>query len=106
LRKQNFQDKCVPKLELGNEETRRREENGGSEELFAGSRQQLKCFVVAAALEEMAQFRIDLRRQGLFEALDLFGDFAKTLGVAIWIGAALLVADDSEAFAEGGGEVG
>ena len=44
----------------------------------------------------MAELGIDLRREGLFEAL----------GVAIWIGAALLVADYGEAFAEGGREVG
>ena len=54
----------------------------------------------------MAELGIDLRRQGLFEALDLFGNFAQAFGVAIGIGAALLVADDGEAFAESGGEVG
>jgi hypothetical protein len=61
---------------------------------------------VTAALEEVAEFRINLRRQAVFEALDLFGNFAQAFGVAIWIGAALLVADDGEAFAEGGGECG
>ena len=57
-------------------------------------------------MEEMAEFGIDLWREGLFEALDLFGDIAEPAGVVVWVGAALLVADDGEAFAESGGEVG
>ena len=44
--------------------------------------QQLERFGGAAALEEMAELRVDLRREGLFEALDLFGDFAETGGAA------------------------
>ena len=54
----------------------------------------------------MAQLGINRRRQLLLKAFDFFGDFAKTLGVAIWVGPALLVANDSEAFAERGGEIG
>jgi hypothetical protein len=38
--------------------------------------EELERFGVAAALEEMAELGIDLRRQGLFEALDLFGNVA------------------------------
>jgi hypothetical protein len=54
----------------------------------------------------MAELRINLRRQGLFEPFDLFGNVAQAFGVAIWVGTALLVADDGEAFAESGGEIG
>ena len=42
----------------------------------------------------------------MFEALDLLGNFAEAFGVAIGIAAARFVADDSEAFAESGGEIG
>ena len=57
-------------------------------------------------MEKMAEFRIDLGRQGLFKAVNLFGNFAEAFGVVVGIGAALLVADDSEALAESGGEIG
>jgi hypothetical protein len=60
---------------------------------------------VAAALKEVAELRVDLAREGLFEAVDFFGDFAEAGGVAVGIAAACFVADDGEAFAEGGGEV-
>ena len=53
----------------------------------------------------MAQLGINPRRQGLFEALDFFGNFSEAFDVAIWIGAALLIANDGEAFAENSGEV-
>ena len=98
LGSRSFQDKCVPKLELGNEERRDRAESLRL--------QQFERFRVAAALEEVAEFGIDLRREGMFEPFDLFGNVAQSFGVAIWIGAALLVADYGEAFAEGGREVG
>ena len=55
--------------------------------------QQLKGFAVTAALEEMAEFGIDLRRQGLFEALDSFGNVAEPFGVASGIAAAFFVGD-------------
>lgn len=54
----------------------------------------------------MAKFGVDLGREGSFEALDFFGDFAEAGGVAIGVAAAGLIADNGEAFAEGGGEVG
>jgi hypothetical protein len=88
----SFQDKCVPKLELGNEE---RLDCARSLRF-----QQLKRFGVAAALEEMAELRINPRRQGLSDAFDFLRYFAEAFGVAIWIGAALLVADDGETLAE------
>ena len=42
----------------------------------------------------------------MFEAFDFFGDLAEADGVVFGIAAALVVADDGEAFAEGGCEVG
>gem|GEM_PF-415855 len=54
----------------------------------------------------MAEFGIDLRREGLLEAFDFFGDVAETIGVAVGIAAAFLVGDDGETFTEGGGEGG
>jgi hypothetical protein len=68
--------------------------------------EQLEGFGVAAALEEMAQLGIDRRREELFEPIDFFGDFAEARGVMLRIAAAVFVADDGEAFAEGGGESG
>jgi hypothetical protein len=68
--------------------------------------EQFEGFAVAAALEEMAEFGIDLRREGLFEALDFFGNVAEPVGVASGIAAAFIVADDGEAFAESSGEGG
>jgi len=68
--------------------------------------EQLEGFAVAAALEEMAELGIDLRREGLFETLDSFGDVAEPVGVASEIAAAFLVADDGETLAESGGEFG
>jgi hypothetical protein len=53
----------------------------------------------------MAELRVNFWRQGSLEAPDLFRDFAKPFGVAVWIAATFLVADDGEAFAESGGEV-
>jgi hypothetical protein len=53
----------------------------------------------------MAEPGIDLRREGLLEVLDFFGDFAEADRVAIGIAAALFVSDDGEALAEGGGEI-
>jgi hypothetical protein len=50
----------------------------------------------------MAELWIDSRRQGLFQALDSFGNFAEAFHVAVRVAAALFVGDDSEAFAEGG----
>ena len=54
----------------------------------------------------MAELRINLRRQGLFKALDLFGNLVQALGVPFGLAAAFFIADDGEAFAESGGEVG
>jgi hypothetical protein len=68
--------------------------------------EQLERFAVTAALEEMAELGIDFRRQGLFEELNFFGNFPKAFRVAVVIGATLLVADDGEAFAESGSEIG
>jgi hypothetical protein len=68
--------------------------------------QQLERFGIAAALEKMAELRVDLRREGLFEAVDFFGDFAEADGVVLGVAAAGLVGNDGEAFAESGGEVG
>ena len=68
--------------------------------------EQLEGFAVAAALEEVAEFRIDLRREGLLEAFDFFGDVAEPVGVASGIAAAFLVGDDGETLAEGFGEFG
>ena len=70
------------------------------------SLQELQRFAVAAALQEMAELGVDLGREGLFEALDFFVDFAEADGVAIRVAAAFVVGDDGEAFAEGGGELG
>jgi hypothetical protein len=68
--------------------------------------QKLEGFGVAAALEEMAELGIDSRRQGLFQTLDSFGDFAETFHVTVRIAAALFVGDDCEALAECVGESG
>jgi len=57
-------------------------------------------------MEEVAEFRIDLRREGLLEAFDFFGDVTEPVGVAFGLTAAFFVADDGKAFAEGGGEIG
>lgn len=54
----------------------------------------------------MAEFGIDLRREGLLEAFDFFGDVAEPVGMASGIAAAFVVGDDSEPLAEGGGEGG
>jgi hypothetical protein len=68
--------------------------------------EQLEGFAVAAALEEVAEFGIDLRREGLCEALDLFGDVAEPVGVAGGIASTSFVGDDGETLTEGGGEFG
>jgi hypothetical protein len=68
--------------------------------------EQLEGFVVAAALEEMAEFGIDLRREGLLEAFDFFGNVAESVGVASGIAAAFLVGDEGETLTEGLGERG
>jgi hypothetical protein len=57
-------------------------------------------------VEKMAELRVDLRRKGLFEAVYFFGDFAETRCVPVGVAAAVVVGDDGEAFAKGGGEVG
>jgi hypothetical protein len=43
-------------------------------------------------LEEVAELGIDLRREGLFEAVDFFGDLAEAGGVVLAIAAAGFVA--------------
>jgi hypothetical protein len=53
----------------------------------------------------MAELRVDLRWERLFQAVDFFRDFAESFGVAIGIAPALFVSNDGEAFAESGGEV-
>ena len=68
--------------------------------------EQLERFTVTAALEEMAQLRIDRGRQLLFELLDPFRNSLEAFGVAGGIAAAFFVGDDREAFAQGGGEGG
>ena len=68
--------------------------------------EQLKSLAVAAALEEVAKLRVDLRRQGLFEAIDFFGDFAEAGGVAVGFAASFFVGDDGKGFAEDGGGLG
>jgi hypothetical protein len=57
-------------------------------------------------LEEVAELWVDFGGQGMFEVVDFFGDFAEARGVMLRIAAAVFVADDGEAFAEGGGESG
>jgi hypothetical protein len=52
----------------------------------------------------MAELRIDLRWQRFFEEVDFLGNFPKAFGVLVRIAAAVFVADDGEAFAEGGRE--
>ena len=42
----------------------------------------------------------------MLEAFDFFGDVAEAGGMASGIAPAFFVGDDSEAFAEGGGEIG
>lgn len=54
----------------------------------------------------MAQLRIDPRWQRLFEPLDSFRHFAKTVGVPIGIAATFFVGNNVEAFAERGGKLG
>lgn len=54
----------------------------------------------------MAELRIDLRRQGLFEAFDSFGNFAEAFHVTVRIASTLFVGDDCEAIAECFGEGG
>ncbi len=54
----------------------------------------------------MAKLRVNLRREGLFEALDVFGDFAEASGVSVRIAAALFVGDEGKALAESGDKVG
>ena len=54
----------------------------------------------------MAKLGIDLWWQGLFEALDFFGDLAEAARVTLGVAAALIVGNDGEPFAEGGGELG
>lgn len=57
----------------------------------------LERFGVAAALEKTAELGIDLRRQGLFEAIDFFGDFAQTFRMPIGIAAAFFCRHNGEA---------
>jgi len=54
----------------------------------------------------MAEFGVDLRREGLFELLDPFGDGLQAFGVASGIAPAFLVGDDGETLTEGGGQFG
>jgi hypothetical protein len=54
----------------------------------------------------MAELWVDLRREGLFESVESLGDSAEARDVSIRVGATFLVADDGEAFAESGGELG
>jgi hypothetical protein len=57
-------------------------------------------------LEEVAELWVDFGGQRLFEPVDFLGDFAEPGRVMLRIAAAVFVADDGEAFAEGGGEIG
>jgi hypothetical protein len=68
--------------------------------------QQFQRFAVTAALQEMAELGIDLRRQGLLKTFNTFGNVAEPFHVAVRIPATFFVADDSQAFAERGGELG
>lgn len=45
-------------------------------------------------------------REGLFEAVDFFGDGAEAGGVVVGVAVAGFVADDGEAFTQSGGERG
>lgn len=54
----------------------------------------------------MAKLRIDSRWQRLFDPLDSFRHFAKTIGVAIGIAATFIVGNNTEAFVECGSELG
>jgi hypothetical protein len=67
--------------------------------------QQLERFSIAAALEEMAELRIDVWWEGLFQALDSFRDNAKPFGVLLPIASTLFVRDDREAIAKSGGKL-
>jgi hypothetical protein len=68
--------------------------------------QQLQRFAVTAALQEMAELGIDLRRQGSLKAFETFGNLAEPFHVTVRITATLFVTDDSQAFAKRGGELG
>jgi hypothetical protein len=68
--------------------------------------EQLERFAVTAALEEVAQLRVDRRGQLVFELLDPFGDGLQAFGVSGGIAAAFFVSDDGEALPECVGEVG
>jgi hypothetical protein len=68
--------------------------------------QQLQRFAVTAPLQEMAELGIDLRRQGLLKAFDTVGNVAESFHVAVRIPATFFVPNDSQAFAERGGEFG
>lgn len=68
--------------------------------------EQFERLAVASALKKMAELRVDLQRKTLFQPLDSFRDDSESFGVPLRITPALFIANDGEAFAEGGGEGG